>query len=230
MPATARKRKLSEVDAANDLVGRPSPYHPAVTLFELKTEDVEDAKLPLLATEPQTTPKIKRTRSTKIVTPRISTPRSAKLAKLEPSSPDLKQPAASSSRLVNQVTENALQTKHAIKKEEPLSDLSDLEDMKLVEAPLDPVSPSPRKTKSRASSTAGSPKKVKPIPMGLAVPHAAPDKWRVVYDTIHEMREGIVAPVDTMGCHMPGQTESDPRVSQDFTTVFQSSVVLISSP
>jgi len=219
MPATARKRKLSEVDATNDLVIHPSPQHPAVTLFELKTEDIEDLKPYLIATEPRVTPRFTRTRSTKAVTPRTSTRRSAKLAKLEPSSPDLNESAASSSRLLSQVTENALQTGHIIKKEEPLSDLSDLEDMELGAALLDLVSPSPGVAILHTSSKSGSLKRAKPIQMDLVVPHPAPDRWRVVYDTIREMRKGIVAPVDTTGHHMAGQTETDPKVCTSDTSL-----------
>ena len=219
--ALTRKRKLSEVAgiAADDLVVRPSPHHPAVTLFELKTEDIEDFKPYLIATERQATPKFTRSRSTKAVAPRTSTSRSAKLAKLEPSSPDLNKSATSSSRLLSHVTENALQTGQVIKKEEPLSDLSDLEDMELGAALLDLVSPSPGVAILHTSSKSGSLKRAKPIQMDLVVPHPAPDRWRVVYDTIREMRKGIVAPVDTTGHHMAGQTETDPKVCTSDTSL-----------
>jgi hypothetical protein len=43
----------------------------------------------------------------------------------------------------------------------------------------------------------------KPIQMALAVPHPAPKHWEEQYALIKETRKGIIAPVDTMGCHTP---------------------------
>lgn len=61
-----------------------------------------------------------------------------------------------------------------------------------------------------------SPRKAKPIPQSLAVPHPAPPRWREQYNAIHEMRQGIVAPVDTMGCDQAQMKEVDPRVCPTF--------------
>ncbi|KZV96557.1 DNA glycosylase [Exidia glandulosa HHB12029] len=72
--------------------------------------------------------------------------------------------------------------------------------------------PTPKK-----KANAASPKKQKPIQMELAVPHPAPEHWREVYDLIHKMREGVVAPVDTMGCHTPAELEEDPKTKRFVT-------------
>ena len=57
-----------------------------------------------------------------------------------------------------------------------------------------------------------SPRKPKPIPTALEVPHPAPPRWRETYGTIKRMRSHIVAPVDTMGCDRAQLKEADPRV------------------
>jgi endonuclease III len=75
-------------------------------------------------------------------------------------------------------------------------------------------------TKSEPLSRAeklSSPKKVKPVPQSLAVPHPAPPRWREAYDTIKRMREHIVAPVDTMGCEQAQYKEIDPKVRRHIT-------------
>ncbi|KAF7777687.1 hypothetical protein Agabi119p4_3759 [Agaricus bisporus var. burnettii] len=56
-----------------------------------------------------------------------------------------------------------------------------------------------------------SPKKPKPIPQALSIPHPAPEKWREVYDTIKDMRSRMTAPVDKMGCDQAQHKESDPK-------------------
>ncbi|KAF9009598.1 DNA glycosylase [Cyathus striatus] len=56
-----------------------------------------------------------------------------------------------------------------------------------------------------------SPKKQKPIPQSLAVPHPAPERWREVYDLIKEMRSTFIAPVDTMGCDQSQFRETEPK-------------------
>ncbi|KAH7093942.1 DNA glycosylase [Auriculariales sp. MPI-PUGE-AT-0066] len=207
MSSASRKRKASELPSDGELVARPSPYHPEVTLFELKTEDLDDAAIDLLGPDEKTsvTPKRASTRrSAKATgTPKTVTPRSTRPTKQELLSPKLELDN-SSSKLVAGVAENALQNKHALEE-------SDLSGMKLLGEDSQPVSP----TKSRPSS----PQKQKPIKMELDIPHPPPDKWKEVYDLIHEMREGIVAPVDTMGCHVPGQQESEPRNKRYITLV-----------
>lgn len=64
----------------------------------------------------------------------------------------------------------------------------------------------------RLSTPSTSPRKAKPIPQFLAVPHPAPTGWKEAYDAIKQMREHIVAPVDTMGCEQAQYKETDPRV------------------
>ena len=67
--------------------------------------------------------------------------------------------------------------------------------------------------KSKPRSKTASPKKPKPIPQALAVPHPAPPGWKDAYDTIKRMRQRIVAPVDTMGCDQAQLKETDPKVA-----------------
>lgn len=66
----------------------------------------------------------------------------------------------------------------------------------------------------RQGSVNKSPRKVKPVPQSLAVPHPAPEKWKETYDTIKQMRSRITAPVDTMGCDQAQFKESNPKVCQ----------------
>jgi endonuclease III len=66
----------------------------------------------------------------------------------------------------------------------------------------------PRNTKPVATSA----KKPKPIQTSLDTPHAAPTQWEAVYELIKEMRKGMSAPVDTMGCAHAMTNETDPRV------------------
>ncbi|KAG6867662.1 hypothetical protein C0993_012604 [Termitomyces sp. T159_Od127] len=63
-----------------------------------------------------------------------------------------------------------------------------------------------------------SPRKSKPIPQSLAVPHPAPARWKETYDTIKQMRSRITAPVDTMGCDQAQSKETDPK-NQRFATL-----------
>lgn len=55
-----------------------------------------------------------------------------------------------------------------------------------------------------------------PYKKALAAPHPAPARWREVYDSIKEMRSKTVAPVDTMGCHMAQEHETDPKVANSY--------------
>ncbi|KAI3615919.1 dna-(apurinic or apyrimidinic site) lyase [Moniliophthora roreri] len=75
-----------------------------------------------------------------------------------------------------------------------------------------------RKTNPTPKSPSKSPRKPKPIPQSLATPHPAPENWRQVYDKIKEMRKGIVAPVDTMGCDQAQLKEVDPK-NRRFSTL-----------
>jgi len=63
-----------------------------------------------------------------------------------------------------------------------------------------------------------SPRKPKPIPQSLDIPHPAPDNWHEVYDKIVDMRSQIVAPVDTMGCGRAQLEETEPK-NQRFATL-----------
>ncbi|KAF8835780.1 DNA glycosylase [Paxillus ammoniavirescens] len=73
-------------------------------------------------------------------------------------------------------------------------------------------------TKDVLDAKSRSPKKPKAIPQSLEVPHPAPTKWKEAYDAIKEMRSGIVAPVDTMGCDQAQLKEQDPK-NQRFATL-----------
>ncbi|KAG5337609.1 hypothetical protein C0989_009169 [Termitomyces sp. Mn162] len=73
-------------------------------------------------------------------------------------------------------------------------------------------------TPKRKGSANKSPRKPKPIPQSLAIPHPAPEKWKETYDTIKQMRSHITAPVDTMGCDQAQFKETDPR-NQRFATL-----------
>ncbi|KAI0373147.1 DNA glycosylase [Pilatotrama ljubarskyi] len=70
----------------------------------------------------------------------------------------------------------------------------------------------PKKRKS------ASPRKPKPIPTALEIPHPAPPRWREAYDAIKRMRARVVAPVDTMGCDQAQLKETDPK-NQRFSTL-----------
>ncbi|KAF7323335.1 ENDO3c domain-containing protein [Mycena chlorophos] len=73
-------------------------------------------------------------------------------------------------------------------------------------------SSSPKKTRSKkTSSPKKSPSKATPYKKALSKPDPAPARWREVFSAIQEMRKGITAPVDTMGCHMAQRHETDSR-------------------
>ncbi|KAJ7215316.1 DNA glycosylase [Mycena haematopus] len=74
------------------------------------------------------------------------------------------------------------------------------------------VSPPKRPSKS--------PQKSKTVyKKALVTPHAAPARWREVYDYIKEMRSQTIAPVDTMGCHMAQRHETEPKNKRFVTLV-----------
>ncbi|TFK27407.1 DNA glycosylase [Coprinopsis marcescibilis] len=77
-----------------------------------------------------------------------------------------------------------------------------------------------RKTGSARAEESPSKKKgtPKPIRQTLDKPHPAPKNWEEVYFTIRKMREGIVAPVDTMGCDQAQFKETDPK-NQRYATL-----------
>ncbi|KAJ7119015.1 DNA glycosylase [Mycena epipterygia] len=87
-------------------------------------------------------------------------------------------------------------------------------------AKLESSTPEPLKDGSPSKKPSKSPQKSKtPYKKALATPHPAPARWREVYDTIKEMRSNTVAPVDTMGCHMAQQHETDPKNKRFVTLV-----------
>ena len=45
-----------------------------------------------------------------------------------------------------------------------------------------------------------------------------PPNWRVIYDHLMEMRKGIVAPVDVMGCFKNAEADRGPKVSNIFSS------------
>ncbi|KAG5641997.1 hypothetical protein DXG03_003797 [Asterophora parasitica] len=70
---------------------------------------------------------------------------------------------------------------------------------------------------SKKAGVAKTPRKPKPIPQALAVPHPAPPKWQETYTTIKQMRARILAPVDTMGCDQAQHKETDPKTKDEVT-------------
>lgn len=70
-------------------------------------------------------------------------------------------------------------------------------------------SSSSKKVKGKAVKS-----KAKSIPQTLdSGPHPAPPHWKEVYEIMKKQRLSFVAPVDTMGCQLVQEGESDPRVS-----------------
>lgn len=139
--------------ASTELVGKPSSFHFAVTLFE----------------------------------PGPPTPRRSKRFKVEPDT-ELEPDISTLAEVKKTTTRRTRQT------------VVKVEQTETVELEAKPPRPS------------ASPKKQKPIPQSLDVPHPAPPRWREQYDAIKRMRENIVAPVDTMGCEQAQLKETDPRV------------------
>ncbi|KAH8917009.1 DNA glycosylase [Atractiella rhizophila] len=85
-------------------------------------------------------------------------------------------------------------------------------------SPLSSPSPPPVKPKKRRAPSAASPAKSakKPkIVLSLATPHPEPERWQEVYELIRVQREGIVAPVDTMGCERAGVVEGEVASERD---------------
>ncbi|KAJ7611746.1 DNA glycosylase [Roridomyces roridus] len=81
------------------------------------------------------------------------------------------------------------------------------------------ASPSPSKRPRSSAKSSTNAKSKTTHKKALAKPHPAPPQWRQVYDTIKEMRSKIVAPVDTMGCHMAQKGETDPKNKRFVTLV-----------
>ncbi|KAI5479324.1 endonuclease III [Pseudohyphozyma bogoriensis] len=59
-----------------------------------------------------------------------------------------------------------------------------------------------------------SPRKPPVFKVALDKAHPAPKRWEEAYEIIRKQREGIVAPVDTMGCEQGGRERTDEKPSQ----------------
>ena len=101
------------------------------------------------------------------------------------------------------------------------SDEEDIEDA-VPQVTVRPAARSKTSSSSRAKppskkKTPGKPKQPRTKPSGE--PHPPPPRWKETYDAIKEMRDGIVAAVDTMGCHMAQQGETDARARRLVTLI-----------
>jgi hypothetical protein len=85
---------------------------------------------------------------------------------------------------------------------------------------LEEIKPNAGSQKVKASASpskkpaTSSPRKQKAIVMELEKPHPAPPNWEKQYALIEEMRAGIEAPVDTMGCAKSMTGEGPLKVCQ----------------
>ena len=181
------------------LIGRSSPFHAGVTLFE-----------------PNDVPSMSTTRHSKRLRVASSSAASATLPGPASSISGEQGYSSDSSLTALQSSEDnadadsapvppppgraasrkARATKQGIKAQDP-------EDQ-----PATSTTEKERPKPKRASSS----RKPKAIPTALETPHPAPARWREAYDTIKRMRARIVAPVDTMGCEQAQLKESDPKV------------------
>ncbi|KAM5542812.1 hypothetical protein V8D89_003773 [Ganoderma adspersum] len=84
--------------------------------------------------------------------------------------------------------------------------------------PTTPSTSLPHAEERPKPKRASSSRKPKAIPTALATPHPAPARWRETYDIVKRMRARIVAPVDTMGCEQAQLKESEPK-NQRFSTL-----------
>lgn len=194
--------------AKSGLAARPSPYHPSVTLFEpvVKAEDAllqikeEDTLVngPLYRDntnggdidEPGSMSGLRRSpRKRAKVEPKYLDDDG--LTDLEDTIPDL-----SPTKKVRSATSSSMNTRTPKAKKA-----------------IFPSDSSPSKS-SRKPSKPRSPQKRKPTTMALATPHPTPENWEEVYASIQQMRAKTPAAVDTMGCHMAGGSETDPKVFQ----------------
>lgn len=119
---------------------------------------------------------------------------------------------ASSSVLSNKLSNLAYsgserKTRAAVKRLKPDADATLSETAKSRKAQSTP--------KRKIEAPPASPRKAKPIQMGLDVPHPEPPHWRETYHLIKEMRRDIEAPVDTMGCASAMKDEQDPKVNKE---------------
>ncbi|KAI0689833.1 DNA glycosylase [Cytidiella melzeri] len=150
MPAVKRS-------ASTGLLGRPSPYHASVTLFEPSVDGPRRSKRVKVKQEPDPV--------------------------LSNAEADAKAPIAGGSKLPKARTTTVK-----------------VEETEVMEV----------KSSSRTPKVS-SPKKVKPVPQSLSVPHPAPPRWQEAYGIIKRMREHIIAPVDTMGCDQAQFKETEPK-------------------
>ncbi|KAI0728835.1 DNA glycosylase [Fomitopsis betulina] len=101
-----------------------------------------------------------------------------------------------------------------------VEDTSEETELQLVDsAPPSKGSSAKRKPSARVKKEGSvSPKKQKLIVQALETPHPTPARWSEAYNAIKEMRERIVAPVDTMGCNRAQLEETIPQ-NQRFATL-----------
>ncbi|KAF7353854.1 Endonuclease III-like protein [Mycena venus] len=74
-------------------------------------------------------------------------------------------------------------------------------------------------SKSPLKRASKSPQKSTSYKKALATADPEPPRWREVYACIKKMRDTNKAPVDTMGCHMAQQHETDPKNKRFVTLV-----------
>ncbi|KAK4701280.1 hypothetical protein P7C70_g4952, partial [Phenoliferia sp. Uapishka_3] len=71
--------------------------------------------------------------------------------------------------------------------------------------PTPATAATPEKQPRIKASASPSPRKPTPFKVALDKAHPAPNRWEEAYEIIRQQREGIVAPVDTMGCEQGGR-------------------------
>ncbi len=185
------------------LIGRPSPFHAGVTLFE----PTNDAASGMMVRRSKRLRVTSGSEASATTPPRLANPDPYEERYTSGSSLTIPQSlegiadaesAPVSPPTGRQAPRKARATKSGIKAQAlPASGTSkppaDMED---------------RPIPKRASSS----RKPKAIPTALETPHPAPARWRETYDTVKRMRARIVAPVDTMGCEQAQLKETEPKV------------------
>lgn len=196
---------------ASTLTGRPSPYNPAVTLFEpvvkAESDSLEEDILGDSSTQP--------TKEEDEFNMKLGVRRSPrKSAKVQP----------------NYFEDDSLADLEdivpAVSPKTPARK-SNLKASRTPKPSTSPFSTNSFPTKSFPKQVqTPSPKKRKATTMALATPHPAPENWEEVYGLIQNMRAVTPAAVDTMGCHMAGGPEPIPKVNTPF---YSENLVLISA-
>ncbi|KAI1791571.1 DNA glycosylase [Ganoderma leucocontextum] len=177
------------------LIGRPSPFHAGVTLFEPNDTgtSVRRSKRLKLAPSPTTSPTGWHGSPPNTMACPQSSEEGADSA--PPPVPTL-----------------------ALRKVEATIDIPALKGPGEEEPSALPSSQPLVNTERPKQKRASSSRKPKAIPTALETPHPAPARWRETYDTVKRMRARIVAPVDTMGCEQAQLKEAEPK-NQRFSTL-----------